>query len=51
MSIVSAAVAPAWSNGEGDVNAFFFEFVRTSRAFAYTTDSGVSDNYLYRLAV
>ena len=45
------AVAPAGSNGKGDVNALTAELLRTRRRLCNTADSGVGDNDLYRLAV
>ena len=45
------AVAPAGSNGQGDVYACFTELVCAGSCLAYTTDGGVCDNHLYRLTV
>ena len=45
------AVAPAGSNGQGNVYACLAELVCTSRCLAHTSDGGVRDDYLHRLAV
>ena len=45
------AIAPAGSYGQGDINAFFTEFLSTGSALSHTSDGGVCDNYFYRLSV
>ena len=45
------AVAPAGGYGKGDRNALTAELLLASRRLCDSTDGGVSNNYLYGLAV
>ena len=46
-----SSVAPAWSNSQCNINAFFFEFCSTCSSLCYTSDCCISDYNLNRFTV